>query len=292
MTPANLPQSSLMLLSVGLFIMMIGVAIEVKKADWVECLNHPAPFIITLFFQIICIPLLALVLTSLFPVSNELKLGILFISLCPGGIVSNFFSLQAGGNPALSSFTTLISSMLVPITLPLGLLVFSVVYPDIVIFDDTNLLLTVSQISVVLIVPALIIGGLLRYWNSEFCLKILPLLKLFSLFLIAIIVISTLYNNREILVEEIKTVFPMTFIFNALLLLIGFWVGRLFQYPTHICRTLSLELGIQNIGIALLVVPTLFPNSPTMINIIAFWGVWHLISGVAVSQYWKLRPCE
>lgn len=289
MTQAVIPQSALVVLSVGLFFMMLGVALEVKKADWQECLKYPSALIFTIISQLVGIPTLGLIVTFLLPISDVLKLGILMISLCPGGVVSNFFALKAGGNPALSSITTLISSMLVPITLPLGLYLFSKVQPDILVLESTDTLVNISGITVFLIVPALIIGAIFRKWNPSLSKKMLQPLKWFSLVLIGIIIVGTLFKNRAILADEILIVFPMAFLFNALLLAFGYWTSRLFKFSERICRTVSLELGIQNIGIVLFIIPTLFPTLPAVVNIIAFWGVWHLITGLSVSTYWQYK---
>ena len=289
MNQVVIPQFIMLILGAGLFLMMLGVALEVRKADWLECLNHPASLIITVCAQIIGVPLLALLLVLALPISDALKLGIIMISLCPGGVVSNFFSLRAGGNPALSSITTLISSSLVPFTLPLGLFVFILIQPNIIMLEDTSALQTISITTMLLIIPSLILGLFIRKWYTSLANKLMQPLRSFSLGLIAIIIVFVLFNNRNILAEEIAVVFPMTFVFNALLLGFGFWLAKALRFPTHICRTISLELGIQNIGVALLTIPLLFPNSPTVLNIAAFWGMWHLIAGLAVSQYWKSK---
>lgn len=176
--------------------------------------------------------------------------------------------------------------MLIPITLPLGLYLFTIIQPQVVGLEDTSLLTQISAITIVLIIPALLLGYTMQKWNKGLSEKLLPKLKIFSLTLIGLIIVVTLFKNRAILAEEIVIVFPMTFLFNALLLSFGFWMGKLLQFPISICRTISLELGIQNIGIALIVVPTLFPDLPTVLNIVAFWGVWHLITGLIVSHYW------
>ena len=273
-------------LQLGLFIMMVSVSLETARADWVQCFDKPIIFLVAITLQIICIPLLALIFVQLVPMHPEVKMGILLISLCPGGVISNYFTSKAGGNVALSSVLTLISSMLVPFTLPLGLYLFSVIQPEFKLFFNVELLYKTSWLTVIIIIPALIIGQLLKLYFKVTASILANPLKLFSFMLISLIIVSALVKNRELLFTEFLTLFPVAFVFNALLLLFGFWVGRFFKQPLAICKTLSMELGIQNIGVAMIIAPSLFPDSSGVLNTAAFWGVWHLTSGLSLSHYW------
>lgn len=274
-------------LHLGLFIMMISVSLSTTKADWIQCLNKPAVLLAAVILQIVSIPLLALIFVKLVPMHPEVKIGIMLISLCPGGVTSNFFTAKAGGNVALSSVLTLISSMLVPLTLPLGLYLFSIVQPEIKLLFSAEQLYLTSWRTVLTIIPALIIGQFLKVYFKKFAQKLATPLKVFSFALLGIIIAGALFKNRELLFTEFFTLFPAAFMFNSLLLLFGFWLGRLFKLPLAICKTISMELGIQNIGVALIIVPILFPDYPGVLNTAAFWGVWHLISGLVLSHYWS-----
>ena len=267
--------------------MMIGVALETTKDDWQQCLKHPSAFILALSLQVIAIPLLAFLLVLILPLDNEVKIGLLLISLCPGGVMSNFFSGKAKGNTALSSVLTLSSSLLIPFTLPLGLLAFATFYGELNSLMNSHSLMNISFFTALLIIPPLFIGYLLQQMPGEVGDKLVKPLKSFSFILVGVIIFIALYENWAIFVEKISTVFFAAFALNALLLTMGYWTGRLFKLPTNICRTVSIELGIQNATVAIAIIPALFPNQPSVLNVVAFWGVWHLIAGLLISHYWS-----
>ncbi|MGB1110699.1 MAG: bile acid:sodium symporter, partial [Gammaproteobacteria bacterium] len=116
MNQALVSQTELLALYAGLFLMMIGVALEATRADWHQCLEHPRVFWAALGLQLVGVPLAGFLLIHIIPLNEQVAMGVLLISLCPGGVMSNFFSTRAHGNVALSSSLTLVSSLLVPLT--------------------------------------------------------------------------------------------------------------------------------------------------------------------------------
>jgi BASS family bile acid:Na+ symporter len=288
MNAVIIPQSSLALIYIGLFLIMLGVALEITIEDWRQCISRPVVLLTALVLQMVGVPAIALVLIQVVPMHPDVKTGILLVSLCPGGVMSNFFSTQAGGNTAISSVLTLISSALIPITFPFGITLFLQLQPDLHMVASGEQLKAISLLTAVIIIPALVLGRLLRSASGQFAGNLSNYLKTASLILVGIIVVGTLYSNRALLLTELSSVFPSAFLFNASLLVCGYWYGRLLQQPNKVCRTLSIELGIQNGTVALAVIPSLFPDKPGVMNVAAFWGIWHLISGFLLSQYWRI----
>jgi BASS family bile acid:Na+ symporter len=288
MNAVVIPQSTLALIYIGLFLIMLGVALETTIEDWQQCVRQPVLLLSAVTLQIIGIPAIAFLLVQIVPMHPEVKIGIVLVSLCPGGVMSNFFSAQARGNTALSSVLTLISSALIPITFPFGVYLFLQLQPDLQPVTGGEQLKAMSLLTAAIIIPALILGRLLKTAAGQFAEKLSTNLKTASLILVGLIVVGTLYKNRVLLVTELSSVFPSAFLFNTSLLICGYWYGRLMQQPSRICRTLSIELGIQNATVALAVIPSLFPGQAGVMNVAAFWGVWHLISGLLLSQYWRL----
>ncbi len=287
MNQVAIPPPLLMVLFVGLFVMMVGVSLEVSRSDWRQCYQRPGILITSILLQLLGIPLLALLFVSLFAFHPEIIIGILLLSLCPGGVMSNFFTARAGGNVALSSVLTLISSALLPLTLPLGLYVFSSLHEEINAFVDINELQSASLTSALLIIPPLIIGQILRRVMPQKAHHLISPLRLFSFALVGSIIVITLIKNRALLLDELWSLLPATLIFNGLLLGFGYLVGKLLEWPLSLRRTLSIELGIQNATVALVVAPSLFPGLAGVMNMTAFWGVWHLITGLVISLYWS-----
>jgi BASS family bile acid:Na+ symporter len=267
---------------------MLGVALETTRQDWRQCVRQPVLLLSAVTLQITGVPCIAFLLVQIVPMHSEVKIGIVLVSLCPGGVMSNFFSAQARGNTALSSVLTLISSALIPIAFPFGVYLFLQLQPDLHPVTGGDQLKAMSQLTAAIIIPALLLGRLLKSISGQFAGKLSTYLKTASLFLVGLIAIGTLYKNHVLLVTELWSVFPSAFLFNASLLVCGYWYGRLLKQPINVCRTLSIELGIQNATVALAIIPSLFPGQPGVMNVAAFWGVWHLISGLLISQYWRL----
>jgi BASS family bile acid:Na+ symporter len=218
----------------------------------------------------------------------EVQIGIMLVSLCPGGVMSNYFSARSGGNVALSSVLTLTSSTLVPVSLPLGLFIFMQLQGSTGLEVDTEILKSISLLTFAVIVPALILGQLLKKLNVCSVAVLSKYLKISSMLLVGLIVIGALIENRHLLVSEFSTLFPAAFALNAVLIVVGYTFGYLLKQPEKVRRTLAIELGIQNATVVLVIIPTLFPHQPGVFNTAAFWGVLHLISGIILSSYWSL----
>lgn len=292
MGQALVTQTELVALYIGLFFMMIGVALEVTRADWRQCLEHPGIFWAALALQLIGVPAMGVVLATLLPIDDELATGLLLIALCPGGVMSNFFAARAKGNVALSSALTLSSSLLVPITFPLGLFVLGQWHEGLAPAVAPDRLTQVAYLTAVLTFPPFLLGTVCKHYLPALAQRLSQPLKTFSFALVGAVIVGALYTNRQLLVTEIWNIMPTAFVFNALLLWLGYQAGRLMRWPVNIRRTLAIELGIQNATVGLILIPLLFPAQPDTFNMVAFWGVWHLVSGLFMALFWGHAPTE
>lgn len=116
-----------------------------------------------------------------------------------------------------------------------------------------------------------------------------PLRQLSFVILIAFIA-GAFWENRALFVERFGSFFWLVVLQNAMALGIGLWVARLAKLNDADTRAVTIEVGIHNSGLGLAILFTFFPTAGSMMLITAFWGVWHLVSGLVLSGYWGARP--
>ena len=142
--------------------------------------------------------------------------------------------------------------------------------------------------SLILGVP-LVLGMLLRAYKKDLSLKLSKILKPLSILVFVAIVIIAFSNNLDVFNLYIDQVLLIGIIHNILALLLGFMVGKLFGLNWKNTKTLSIETGIQNSGLGLLLIFTFFSGLGGMAILAAFWGIWHIISGLLLALYWSTK---
>ena len=132
----------------------------------------------------------------------------------------------------------------------------------------------------------------IRYSRERIALRLSKLLKPISIFVFLIIVVVALLNNMDIFFEHIHYVFFIVLGHNFLALLLGYTIARLFNLSLRDQKTLAIETGIQNSGLGLLLIFTFFNGLGGMAILAAFWGIWHIISGLIIATYWSKQTLK
>ncbi len=282
-------------INIVLAFVMYGVALGIKPQIFVEVFKKPKSVLLGMLCQLILLPaftcLLAILLTGW--ISPMMGLGMILVAACPGGNISNFMSSLAKGNIELSVSLTAISTALAVILTPFNFWCWGSVYlhSAAVSAEIPHLVIPLwdvfKTIFILLGVP-LILGIL----TSRFLPKVANALKkplqwLSILIFIAMVVLS-FSSNIDAFLLSIKYIFLVVLIHNLLALSIGFTVGTIGKVPFRDRRTLTIETGIQNsgLGLALMLGTSLFAGFPPhggMLVITAWWGIWHIISGLTVA---------
>lgn len=284
--------SQITILNFCLAYIMFGVALELTLKDFLYVLNHKNSTLVGLLSQLIMLPLLTLGLIWIIKPVPGLALGMLLISVCPGGNVSNYAVYLARGNVALSvvltSISTITSSFQTPFTFALLLYLlpkgmgtdfkeFSIPFVDMVT--------TVFTLMVIPLIAGMYFGA--RYPDLK--VKILPWVKRSSLLLFSGIVVSGIFNNISQIQDYLHQVFYIVMIHNGLALFAGYILAKLFTLPKGDARSISIETGIQNSGLALVLIFNFFEGMGSMALIAAWWSIWHLISALSLSLYWNYK---
>ncbi|MBK6784839.1 MAG: bile acid:sodium symporter family protein [Saprospiraceae bacterium] len=283
------------LLNFCLAYIMFGVALELSLHDFTYILKNRKSTWAGLLSQLVALPLLTIVLIWIIKPYPSLALGMLLISVCPGGNVSNYAVHLAKGNTALSvvltSISTLTSSLQTPFT-------FSLLYlflPDEMKMESSEMSVPffqmVETILILMILP-LLLGMSVKQYFPALQSKILKSVKITSMLIFIGIIAGGIFSNWQNIHQHLGKVFFLVVIHNSLALLIGFWIARSFGLPFKDKISISIETGIQNSGLALVLVFNFFDGIGGMALIAAWWSIWHLISAFSVAYFWRWKQSK
>ena len=294
-------------LNIVLAIVMFGVALGIKPKTFIDILKSPRSVIIGMICQLILLPALTFVLTITFQsiLTPMISLGMILVASCPGGNISNFITALSRGNCELSVSLTAINTALCVVTTPLNFSFWGNLYikfvgeripnlPELVI-DGTDILVTIF---ILLGIP-LILGMLCSHYLPDLTAKLKkPMSHLSIVFFIGMVIIA-FAGNFSAFVECIAYIFIIVLLHNLLALGIGYGTSTLLHTPYKDRRTITIETGIQNsgLGLALLLNPKIFDpelwnSNGGMLIITAWWGVWHIVSGLILAMIWRIRGRE
>jgi bile acid:Na+ symporter, BASS family len=284
--------SGLVALNVCLALIMFGISLDIKKSHFTALLDQKKAFVTGLISQIILLPVLTLLLVMVLPVSPGIALGMILVAACPGGNVSNFFSMLANGNVALSVTLTAISSLLAFIITPLSFFFFSSLIPalsgEVWAMEISFVDLFVNMV-LILLLP-LVAGMWMGASYPETAAKAAKFLRPLSMVLLFGFIAVAFYNNRAVFMAEIGSVFWIVLLHNGLALYAAYLFSKLLRNNEYNSRTVAIETGIQNSGLALVLIFTFFNGNKDMALIAAWWGIWHLISGFLFAIIIRRTP--
>lgn len=290
----NFDTRTLWLLNTALALVMFGVALEISIDDFKRLLKNPKPIFVGVFSQFLLLPAITYVLVLLTDPLPSIALGMFMVAACPGGNVSNFITHMAKGNSALSVSLTAIATLLAVFMTPLNLQFWGSLYPptaSILLEVAISPLEMIKLVSLLLGVP-LLLGMWINYLRPVFAMKTAKVLKVVSLLFFISLIFLALYNNRDIFMDYIFYVFWIVVIHNLLAFTTGFSFSKLLGLSQKDTRSITIETGIQNSGLGLLLIFTFFEGLGGMALLAAFWGIWHLVSGLVLVGFWGYRPIK
>lgn len=261
---------------------MFGMGLTLSPVDFKVVLSRPKDILIGCLTQFTVMPLLALALTWAFSLPQELAIGVILVGCCPGGTASNVITYLAKGDLALSVGMTAASTLLAPLLTPLLVWLLAGTMVDV---DTVGMLM-----SIVYVVIAPIVCGLLCQRFLPKLTKLLtPYLPAFSSIVIAMVVGIVVSHNAARLLTAGLLIVAVVIIHNLLGLAIGFTVGRLLHLQRPKCVALSIEVGMQNSGLASSLAVLHFAAYPLATIPGAVFSVWHNISGALVAKLYSLN---
>ncbi len=301
----NFSPQGLFILILALAFIMFGVALEIKLSHFKDLISKPKATIIGFLSQFLLLPLVTVFLLVFFRryITPTIAMGMILVASCPGGNISNFITSLAKGNIALSVSLTAIATISAIILTPLNFSLWGRAYTNFISKVDSSALLRPLEIdiwqmfqTVFILLGVPIAAGM--WFNHKYpgtTHKIVKTVKRLSILLFIVIVIMAFSNNFEYFMVHIKYIFILVFIHNALALFTGFIFASVMRLSKYDRRSVSIETGIQNSGLALVLLfnPKIFPVELAiggMAFIAAWWGIWHILAGLGIAMFWSRRP--
>ncbi|MBT8147953.1 MAG: bile acid:sodium symporter family protein [Gammaproteobacteria bacterium] len=272
--------------------MMFGASLSVKLADFQFVLKSPKAPAIGLFCQFLLLPLTTFGVTQVLDVDPSMALGMILVASCPGGTFSNIMTWLARGHLATSLSMTGISTLAALVMTPLNFSLYASLDPD------TRAMLAeitvepweiMNLILMVLVIP-LILGMIVGNKFPNIVQQLDRPFRWLSMLLFLAFVAIAFSANGDLFVQYARLFVGLVVLHNAIALLLGYVSSRLIKLNDEQARAVTLEVGIQNSGLGLIIVFNFFPNLGGMMIITAFWGVWHLVSGLSLALFWSKKP--
>ena len=279
-----IPQSSLWIdtswVNYLLMIIMFGMGLTMKPRDFALVITRPKEIIIGCLSQFIIMPLLAFGLSYIFRLDPALTAGVVLVGTCPGGTSSNVITYFSKGDVALSVGMTSVNTLLAPLLTPAitWLLLQTTVRVDV-------WSMFYSIITVILVPIGL--GFLINKLFSKFTQKIVALLPVISTIGICMIVATVVSHNAEKIYTYGATVLVVVILHNLLGYGCGFGIGKLFKMSPEKTKAISIEIGMQNSGLATSLASTAFPQLAMATVPGAVFSVWHNISGAILAAVYR-----
>ncbi|SLN42299.1 Sodium Bile acid symporter family protein [Pseudoruegeria aquimaris] len=281
----NFSPGSLTLLNAILAIVIFSVALDLRPSDFRRLVQTPRPLLTGLASQFLLLPVLTFGLVLLTQPRASIALGLMLVAACPGGNISNFITHRAGGNAALSVSMTAIATVSAIVMTPLNIAFWGSLYgPTREILEATRIDPVQVAITVLLmLVLPLILGVTLNGKRPDWAAKVRrPLQNLSMLIFVAFIVLA-LAANWSFFLAYAPLVAGLVVIHNSLALAGGYGLATLARLTPYDRRAVTIETGIQNSGLGLILIFSFFGGLGGMAVVAAFWGIWHAISGIALA---------
>jgi bile acid:Na+ symporter, BASS family len=287
----NFSPQALLALNLVLALVMLGVALDLKVADFRQALKTPKALAIGLFGHHVLFPAATFLLILLLKPLPSIGLGMLLVSSCPAGHISNFFTQRAGGNVALSVSISTLSTVGAIVMMPLNVTFWASQDPGMralmhdFSLDPWSMLL---EVGLLLGLP-LALGLTISHRYPAFAARALKPMRIFSLAVFALFVSGALLANWPFFLRYGSMVVGVVLIHNACALGSGYWLAKITGLPERDRRAVAFETGIQNSGLGLVLIFNFFGGLGGMAIVTAWWGIWHIFAGMALSSWWMKR---
>ncbi len=244
---------------IALALIMLTLGLGLTTSDFTRVIKRPKDFLIGLICQVILLPIIAFVLIKILNVQPALALGVMIIAAAPGGVTSNILTKFANGDVALSVSLTAIISLLSILTVPFIVIKSA----DLLDINYLSKEISMSGISIkmfLVVTLPVVIGMLIRKFAQDFIIKRTALIEKISLTLFMIVFISIWLEEWDNIIMYISRAGVITLILNVTMMVLGFYVAKIFTSGIEQRKCISLECGLQNGTLAVFVSTQIFDD--------------------------------
>ena len=259
-------------------IVMFGMGMTLTGSDFLNVLRRPFPVLLGVAMQFLLMPLAAWALATAAGLPPQLAVGLILVGCSPGGTASNVICYLARGDVALSITLTTASTLLAVVATPLLTLFYA---GETVPVPALDILLTVFKIIFLPVMLGVMANHFFRRTLSPLH-RVFPLLSVLSIVLIIMIIVAL---NHGSLANVASSVAAVVVLHNAIGLLGGYWLPRWLGRDTRECRTLAIEVGMQNSGLAVALAVKYFSATAALPG--ALFSIWHNLSGSLLAGIWR-----
>jgi bile acid:Na+ symporter, BASS family len=292
-------EDRLLALNIAMAFIMFGVALSIESKNFKEVTQNPKSVITGMVTQFILLPFFTFIFVYFTKPIEGLALGLILVAACPGGNVSNFFSNLSRGNVALSISLTAIATILAIFMTPINFEFWSNLYLGErvgkgITLETWKMLKTIFTI----LAAPLLLGLLFKYKFSKLASKIAEPIKLISFILLVVIIAIAFIQNIDIFKQYYQYIIYLVFFHNAIALGTAYLISKMVGNNEQDSRTISIETGIQNSGLGLVIIFSVFQGNGGMAIIMAWWGIWHIVGGTVMSliftrgRLFKFQPVQ
>lgn len=281
----NFSPTAILVLNAILAIVMFSIAIDLTTDDFRKLRQAPKPLIVGLASQFIVLPVLTFLMVIVLRPPASVALGLILVASCPGGNISNFITHRAGGNAALSVSMTAIATVAAIGLTPINIALWGGMYgPSREILQETAIdpVSVAITVGLMLILP-LVLGMLLNHQRPDLTRRIRRPLQTLAMAIFCGFIIVALAGNWALLMQVAGAVIGLVILHNALALSGGFGIATLTGLSPYNRRAVTIETGIQNSGLGLVLIFAFFHGLGGMAIVAALWGIWHAISGLVLA---------
>ena len=263
-----------------LMVVMFGMGLTMKVSDFAVVFSNPRDVIIGCFAQFLVMPALALALGRIFGLNDELLVGVVLVGTCPGGTSSNVITYLSKGDTALSVGMTSINTLIAPFLTPALTYLY---LRTTVSVDVKSMFLSIIQVIIVPIGMGLLINKLFGKYTQ----KIMYVMPTVSVAAICLIVAAVVSHNSEKIMSAGFVILIIVIMHNLLGYVCGYLIGILFKMDISRKKAVSIEIGMQNSGLATSLASSAFPDMAMATIPGAIFSVWHNISGAVLAGIYR-----
>lgn len=275
---------------VMIFIIMIGLGLSLTVADLKRVVVFPKAALIGFTGQLIMLPALAFALVELFNPLPVVAVGLIVLAACPGGVTSNTYVFAARGDIALSVTLTAISSMITVFTIPLFITIAAGLYLDTEIRADLSFLSMMKSLALMTMVPVLI-GMAVRHYRTAFALRCIEPVRKLALFFIIVLLGGSIILSLRSVWDTFMDAALIACLLNVITMSIGYGAARLFRLTNAQVVSITYEIGVQNLSLALTVSLAIL-QQPVMALTALIYGIFMKITAIGFLFYARKLTSE
>jgi len=290
----NFNPASLVLLNVVLGFLMFGIALDTRAEDFRRVARMPGAMAVGIGAQFIVLPAVTFVLTLILQPAPSIALGMILVACCPPGNISNILTHRAGGNVALSVSMTAISNAIAIVAMPLNFAFWGGLHPTAAPLLRTIALDPVEMLGHIVMIIGIpfVLGVACAHRLPALTARIKKPARILSFLALIAFIVGAIAGNWRYFLDYVGLVLLAVVLHDALAFGTGYVCARLSGLPDFDRRAVSIEVGIRNAGLGLVLIFSFFGGLGGMAVVAGVWGFWDIIAGLLLASWWARKPVQ